>query len=849
MTFTKRSGHIFLLIILLLISNSIFNIPNISVIGAYTSVPPTIDGVIGDIEWQNAETIDLNLGEHDGFHYTGRLYYMNDITNLYLACEIFDANPGESTLIFDFDDDNDHIREDVIVYNQWPESYYDDNADGRFDEHTDGEMTSTIGAEVNYFEFSKPLYSGDREDFNAIFSGPPLNMYVTYHTNLALLPEGGDIYFQTDWMIINLDSPSKIKIVNIRNPEQVKIGQNTFVTVEVKYELLPPDTRLRINLEEDLGPGLDQYGETVHDNGTVIHTFEITAPPAQTTWALIVHTFIPTAPAISEIEGITIEVKDDLEIDPEAEGICIWDGPPPPETAPPSEQIEIPIEVKYAVTYDAWIVAGIYDEEGALVSSVEFDERVSGVGSNDYIFEVTTPDTEGLWNLKASLYYGQVAGVDSVHEECDEWPFTLIITSGVPGGEGVKIIDVTSPVEVNSGDEVQVDVNVEYELPAGAKYHASILDSTSSLIIQTSDEMTAASHGFETFSFDGIYAPFVLTDTIFTLRAVAEYKTDGDWQILDPEGKEEFQIKVLGVQISPGDLPVASPIPPLPVPPDSLPPTPEDFDFTLSLTPDSQETTPGQTISYEIGIQGSMEETQLVTLGVSGQPIGSTVNIIPLAGTPTYSSTLTITLGDSAQPESYTITVNASGGEKTHTQSASLIIKSPPDFSISLSTPEVTVEQGESTTIDINIEPLHGFNTPVNLAVTTSPNGVETRLNPESETPAFTSTIEISVESDVAAGTYPLIITAEGSSQKSSQVILNVEAPRQTAAATQPQFPYGMLALIVIILLIVAAILAIRRGKTKPAAPSSVPTKFCIECGAQIPLDTLHCPKCGVKQQ
>ena len=144
-----------------------------------------------------------------------------------------------------------------------------------------------------------------------------------------------------------------------------------------------------------------------------------------------------------------------------------------------------------------WIVAGIYDEEGALVSTIEFDETVSGVGTNDYIFEVTTPGTEGPWNLKASLYYGHEDGVDTIHEECDEWPFTLTITSGVPGGEGVKIIDITNPVEVNSGDEVQVDVNVEYELPTGAKYRTRILDSTSSLIIQTSDEMTAASHDFD----------------------------------------------------------------------------------------------------------------------------------------------------------------------------------------------------------------------------------------------------------------------------------------------------------------------------------------------------------------
>jgi hypothetical protein len=193
--------------------------------------------------------------------------------------------------------------------------------------------------------------------------------------------------------------------------------------------------------------------------------------------------------------------------------------------------------------------------------------------------------------------------------------------------------------------------------------------------------------------------------------------------------------------------------------------------------------------------------------------------------------------------------VNASGGEKTHTQSASLIVKSPPDFSISLSTPEITIEQGESTTLDINVDPLHGFNTPVNLAVTTSPNGVEAKLNPESQTPAFTSKIEITVEEGVAAGTYPLIITAGGSSQKDAQIILNVEAPRQTAASTQPQFPYGLLALIVIILLIVAAILAIRRMKARTMPPPPAQTKFCIECRAQIPLDTLHCPKCGVKQQ
>jgi hypothetical protein len=846
MIFIKKSTFIFsLVIIVLLTSSSISSIPSVLAIEGYASPSPTIDGVIGDIEWQNAGTVEIDFGEHDEFHYIGTLYVMNDLDNVYMAFEINDPVPGQArlTLIFDCGWPQDGIPDDGVRFIQITSQYSDLDGDLNPDGHIDGVMVSTVGANINYFELSKPMESPDPDDC----------LLLNYASVYVIYRSGSNVFESTDWQNFRESLPYGYSL-DIRHPEKVSTSQNTFITLEVDLTVLEPDLGLDAKLEienTDDASILDSAWVPFSESANVSETFELTSPAAAQTWSLM--GFVGRYHEGDYMGGsgtpFQIEVVDDLEIDPENEGICIWDGPPPPETAPPSEQIEIPIEVKYSVTYDAWIVAGIYDEEGTLVSTIEFDERVSGIGTNDYIFEVTTPDTEGPWNLKASLYYGHVAGVDSVHEECDEWPFTLTITSGVPGGEGVKIIDITNPVEVNSGDEIQVDVNVEYELPAGAKYRTSILDSTSSLIIKTSDEMTAASHGFETFSFDGIYSPFVLTDTTFTLRAVAEYKTDGDWQILDPEGQEEFEIKVLGIPISSGELPIGPPIPPLPVPPESLPPTPEDFDFTLTLTPDTQEATPGQTVSYDVEVQGSGEGTQLVTLGISGYPIGATSNIIPLAGTPTYSSTLDFIIGDSVQPGTYTITVDAAGGDKAHSESVSLIVKSPPDFSISLSTPEITIEQGESTTLDINVEPLHGFNTPVNLAVSTSPNGVETKLNPESQTPAFTSKIEITIENNVAAGTYPLIITAEGSSQKDAQVILNVEAPRQTATTTQPQFPYGMLALIVIILLIVAAILAIRRMKARTMPPPPAPTKFCIECRAQIPLDTLNCPKCGVKQQ
>jgi hypothetical protein len=423
-------------------------------------------------------------------------------------------------------------------------------------------MASTFGLEKNYFELSKP-HHGDVEDFEIfphIFPGGRPLKYVIFYRN-------GPLELASGWEEIDIAPPWNITLQNVRAPDQVKVDQTVFIAVEVKCEFLedidPPEP-LHLYVEiwaSDWGDIFGSDDRMAPENDTITSTFELVAPPAPMEWELLLVVFLgldyPTALVVVE-ELITIEVVDDLEIDPEVEGICIWDGPPPPETAPPSEQIEIPIEVKYAVTYDAWIVAGIYDEEGSLVSTIEFEERVSGIGTNDYIFEVTTPDTEGSWNLKASLYYGHEDGVDAIHEECDEWPFTLIITSGVPGGEGVtliitsgvpggegvNIIDIATPVEVNSGDEVQVDVNVEYELPAGAKYRTSILESTSSLIIKTSDEQTAASHGFKTFSFDGIYAPFVLTDTIFTLRVhiTSNSRIQNRWCLADPRSRRPRRI-------------------------------------------------------------------------------------------------------------------------------------------------------------------------------------------------------------------------------------------------------------------------------------------------------------------
>jgi hypothetical protein len=342
--------------------------------------------VIGDIEWQNGGMVEIDFGEHDEFHYIGTLYIMNDLENVYMAFEINDPVPGQArlTLLFDCGWPQDGIPDDGVRFIQSTSQYSDLDRDLNPDGHIDGVMASTVGADINYFELSKPMRSPDPDDSQLTYT----RVYVIYRS-------GPNVFESTDWQNFRESLPYGYSL-DIRHPEKVSTSQNTFITIEVDLTILEPDLTYDAKLEiENMDDAsiLDSAWVTFSESANFSETFELTSPAIAQTWSLRgwLWRYHEGARMGGTGTPFQIEVVDDLEIDPENEGICIWDGPPPPETAPPSEKIEIPIEVKYAVTYDAWIVVGIYDEEGALVSTIEFDETVSGVGTNDYIFEVTTP--------------------------------------------------------------------------------------------------------------------------------------------------------------------------------------------------------------------------------------------------------------------------------------------------------------------------------------------------------------------------------------------------------------------------------------------------------------------------
>ncbi len=151
---------------------------NGTVLGVWSSTPPTIDGTLSPGEWNTTSSASFSLG----LPYNGTVYAMNDGANLYVAVMVTDPTPGDDAIAAYFDNNHNGIYgdatpgEDLIFVGQ-PGA----NGAGYFidacgtapppaplacsDSTTDGAGSSRSTAIGNVFEFSHPLCSGDPADF------------------------------------------------------------------------------------------------------------------------------------------------------------------------------------------------------------------------------------------------------------------------------------------------------------------------------------------------------------------------------------------------------------------------------------------------------------------------------------------------------------------------------------------------------------------------------------------------------------------------------------------------------------------------------------------------------------
>jgi hypothetical protein len=100
-------------------------------------------------------------------------------------------------------------------------------------------------------------------------------------------------------------------------------------------------------------------------------------------------------------------------------------------------------------------------------------------------------------------------------------------------------------------------------------------------------------------------------------------------------------------------------------------------DYSLAITPDTVEASPGGSASFNVTVTSNSSYTQLVNLEASDLPPNSTAQFNPTALVPNGVSTLTVQLSNDAAPGYYSITVAGSGIEGKQV-SATILVQGQP---------------------------------------------------------------------------------------------------------------------------------------------------------------------------
>jgi len=163
----------------------------------------------------------------------------------------------------------------------------------------------------------------------------------------------------------------------------------------------------------------------------------------------------------------------------------------------------------------------------------------------------------------------------------------------------------------------------------------------------------------------------------------------------------------------------------------------------------------------------------------AGLPTGVTAKFDPVeTDTKGTTTKLTLTVGSAVAVQKYTLTIEATSGRKKKEVKLELTVQVAPDYSFDPAPAAVTIRQGASGTVTINLKRTETFRTDaVALSLEGAPAGVMGTFSPASAT-GTTSTLTLSVGTAVAPGRYTLTVRgkAAGLTDKTATFTLTVEA-------------------------------------------------------------------------
>jgi hypothetical protein len=138
-----------------------------------------------------------------------------------------------------------------------------------------------------------------------------------------------------------------------------------------------------------------------------------------------------------------------------------------------------------------------------------------------------------------------------------------------------------------------------------------------------------------------------------------------------------------------------------------------------------------------------------------------TTSLTPAAGN-SASTSLTVNILSTTAAATYPITIKGASGALSHSSSFNLVVSAPPppapDFSISLTSPSLTITRGRSGTDTVSLGAVNGSSS-VTLSIGTMPRFTSTSFKPNPVTTSGNSTLSISVNRKATTGTYSLTVT------------------------------------------------------------------------------------------
>jgi subtilase family serine protease len=150
-----------------------------------------------------------------------------------------------------------------------------------------------------------------------------------------------------------------------------------------------------------------------------------------------------------------------------------------------------------------------------------------------------------------------------------------------------------------------------------------------------------------------------------------------------------------------------------------------------------------------------------VALSAAGQPSGVTVSFSPATISSGGSATVTVAVGAAVPAGSYPLLLTGTGGTLKQSVTAMLNVTGA-SFSITPAAASVALLPGASARVALTTAATGALRGPLSLSMSAAPAGIVASLSTRSVVPPGTAALSVTVAADVAAGSYPIVISAVG---------------------------------------------------------------------------------------